>query len=220
MNTLPHEMAALPRRGRAVAFAIGCGVLAPLVYIVTDLLASASYPGYAAADQAVSELFAIGAPTSALVVRLFTVSSLLLAAFAWGLHSPAAGMRRRRLLSWLVFLNAADTLVLWNVFPMHMRGVAPTFTDTMHGVFAINPFPLLTMVVAAIESPRWFRICSIATIAFVGLTALSAFAFVPAFLAGQPTPMMGLAERAGQYAHQGWHAVFACVVLRRVRSPS
>lgn len=102
VSELPREFAVTPRRRGAIAFAVGCGVLAPAIYIATDLLAS----------------------------------------------------------------------------------------------------------------------FSIATIAFVGLTALAAFLFVPAFLAQQPTPGMGLAERAGQYAHQGWLAVFACVLLRRLRPRS
>lgn len=43
----------------------------------------------------------------------------------------------RRSLRWLAVmmaLNAANALVLWNVFPMHMRGTPPTFTDTMHAM--------------------------------------------------------------------------------------
>jgi hypothetical protein len=98
---------------------------------------------------------------------------------------------------------------------MHMRGVQPTLTDTMHGVLAINPFPLLTMIVAAVKLRGWFRWYSVATIAIVGATAASAFVLVPAFLAGEPTPWMGVAERTGQYVHQVWHAVFALALLRR-----
>jgi hypothetical protein len=37
--------------------------LAPLVYIVTDVIAGLRYPDYSFTAQAVSELFAIGAPT-------------------------------------------------------------------------------------------------------------------------------------------------------------
>ena len=45
-----------------------CGVLAPMVYVITDKFAGLGYPGYSFTAQAVSELFAIGAPTSHLVV--------------------------------------------------------------------------------------------------------------------------------------------------------
>jgi hypothetical protein len=53
--------------------------------------------------------------------------------------------------------NALNTLVLWNVFPLHMRGVAPTFTDAMHLVLAVNPFVLLSLVFGAAAFKGWFR---------------------------------------------------------------
>jgi hypothetical protein len=65
-------------------FLLACGILSPVLYTGTDILASMSYPGYSYRDQAVSELFAIGAPSSALVVPLFTLSSIALALFAAG----------------------------------------------------------------------------------------------------------------------------------------
>ena len=55
-----------------------CGLIAPLFYVATDILTGNLYPGYSFSAQAVSELFAIGAPTSRLVVPLLTVHSLVL----------------------------------------------------------------------------------------------------------------------------------------------
>jgi hypothetical protein len=63
---------------------LSCGVLAPVVYVATDALASILYPGYSFLEQAVSELFAIGAPTSRWVAPLFSLSSVLLLAFVVG----------------------------------------------------------------------------------------------------------------------------------------
>jgi hypothetical protein len=69
-----------------------CGIGAALSYVATDIVAGTVYSGYSFTDQAVSELFAIGAPTSRFVVPLFSLSSLLLAAFALGVWiSPANG---------------------------------------------------------------------------------------------------------------------------------
>jgi hypothetical protein len=67
-----------PASHRATVFLLACGILSPLLYDGTDILASMSYSGYSYRDQAVSELFAIGAPTSGLVVPLFTLSSIAL----------------------------------------------------------------------------------------------------------------------------------------------
>jgi len=47
-----------------------CGIAAAVIYVLTDVAAAASYPGFSYADQAVSELFAIGAPTSHFAVAL------------------------------------------------------------------------------------------------------------------------------------------------------
>ena len=43
---------------------LACGILASLTYVVTDIIASLRYPGYNFIDQTISELFAIGVPTS------------------------------------------------------------------------------------------------------------------------------------------------------------
>jgi hypothetical protein len=47
------------------------------------------------------------------------------------------------------------------------------------------------------------------------LFALSAFAFVPAFMANEPTPWMGISERSAQYATNVWYAALAVTLLRR-----
>lgn len=192
---------------------LACGAVGPLVYIGTDVLATRRYPGYSFSDQAVSELFAIGAPTSGLVVPLFTLSSALLLPFALGVWSSAGGNRAMRGMAWLIVGNALDALLLWNFFPMHMRGVAPTFTDIMHAILAINPFIPLTIVFALAACRGWFRLYSLATIVIMLAPATLAFSYVAALLANHPTPGLGLAERAGQYAHQLWQVVLALVLL-------
>ena len=109
-----------------------CGILSSLLYVGTDILAGTLYAGYRFTSQAISELFAIGAPTSRLVVPLFTLSSLLLAAFASGIWVSAGRNRALRVMALMMVGNAVNGLALWNFFPMHMRGAEATFTDTMH----------------------------------------------------------------------------------------
>ncbi len=91
-----------------------CGILSPLLWVGTDILAGTLYAGYSFTSQAISELFAIGAPTSGLVVPLFTVSSVLLAAFALGVWVSAGRNRALRVAALMVVGNAANGLVLWN----------------------------------------------------------------------------------------------------------
>jgi hypothetical protein len=196
---------------------LASGVVAAVVYPLADIFASMRYPGFSYRDQAVSELFAIGAPTSSLVVPLFTLSSALLLLFAFGIWMSANGDRRLKWMGAMMALNAIDALLLWNLFPMHMRGQEPTFTDLMHGALAIDPFLLAATVLGAIAFRGGFRVYTIATIIFTTILAFSGFSYVSAVVANQPTPWMGAIERTAQYATNLWYAVLAVVLLRRRR---
>ena len=196
---------------------LACGIAGAALYPLSDIVASTRYPGFSYRDQAVSELFAIGAPTSALVVTLFSVSSALLILFAVGIWMSANGKRSMKLMALMMSLNATDALVLWNFFPMHMRGSQPTFTDTMHGLLAVDPFLLAAIVLAAIAFPGRFRVYTIATIVFTSLLAMLGLSHVSAVFANQPTPWMGAAERASQYTMNLWYAVLAVWLLRENR---
>lgn len=193
---------------------LACGIFGALLYPITDIIAGNLYEGYSFDEQTVSELFAIGAPTSQLVVILFSLSSILLISFASGVWLSSGGNRRLRALSLMIFGNAVNSLILWNFFPMHMRGTPPSFTDIMHGVLAINPFVLISIVLGAIYFKNWFRYYSIATILLLLITAVSAFSKAPLVFENQPTPGLGISERVAQYGHQLWHAILAILLLR------
>ena len=211
----PHEQAWQGRRRGIVPGALlTCGILASLTYVATDVCASILYSGYSFSDQAVSELFAIGAPTSHIVVRFFTVSSGLVAAFALGVWRSSPHNRAQRVIAWMMLGNAVNSLVLWNFFPMHMRGTPPTFTDAMHGILAINPFVLLSVVFGVAAFKGWFRSYSAATVLVLLVPAVLSFSNITAFVANQPTPGMGLTERVSQYGYQLWQASLAVFLLR------
>ena len=212
----PVKASSILMDGRRVLLA--CGIVGAVVYPLADIFASTRYPGFSVRDQAVSELFAIGAPTSALVVPLFTSSSTLLLLFAIGIWLSAQGRRSLRAVAVLMALNALDAIVLWNFFPMHMRGVEPTFTDLMHGILAVDPFLLAATILAAIALPGTFRTYTIVSIVVTSLMAVLSVRFVPAFIANEPTPWMGALERASQYATNLWYAVFAAALLDRTPS--
>ena len=191
-----------------------CGIVAAVCYVATDIGGAVLYPGYRFTDQAVSELFAIGAPTSRIVVPLFTLSSLLLSAFALGVWLSSGHSRLVRLMAAMFAGSALVGTVLWNFFPMHMRGAQPTFTDTMHLILATNPFVLLSIAFAVAAFRGWFRIYTVATIVMLLLPAVFAFHYAPEVQANQPTPGLGLSERVGQYVYALWQSVLAIVLLR------
>jgi len=194
-----------------------CGIAGAALYPLADIFAATRYPGFSYRDQAVSELFAIGAPTSSLVVALFSVSSTLLFLFAIGIWMSARGRRLIRVMAVMMALNTLDALILWNFFPMHMRGSQPTFTDMMHGLLAIDPFLLAAVVLGAIAYHGWFRAYTIVTILFTSVLAVIGFSYISAVIANQSTPWMGAIERASQYAMNVWYAVLALMLLRQQR---
>jgi uncharacterized protein DUF998 len=204
-------------RRALLAVLLLCGVLSPAIYIGADVLAVRLYPGFSYADQGVSELFAIGAPTSGLVVRLFTISSTLLLAFAFAVWWSSNRSRLRRLTAVMLACSTINGLVLWNFFPMHMRGADRTMTDTMHLVFAANPFVLLSLIFGAAAFRNGFRVYTIATITVLLALAVYGFSHAPAAAANEPTPWMGLTERIAQYADGLWQIVLAVVLWRERR---
>ena len=193
---------------------LGLGIVAPLMFAGADLLAGSIYPGYSFASQAVSELFAIGAPTSGLVVPLFSIASLLSLLFAWGVWRAAKERRTVRAMAVMFAVSAVNGLVLWNFFPMHMRGAERTFTDTMHLALAANPFVPLSLVLGAVAFKQWFRAYSVSTIVVMLSLASLSFSYAPALDANGPTPWLGLTERLAQWTYGGWQIVLAIVLLR------
>lgn len=114
-----------------------CGIAGAALYPLADIAATSRYPGFSYRDQAVSELFAIGAPTSGLVVPLFTISSTLLLLFAIGVWLSANGRRSLRWLAAMMALNALDALVrarLRTPFGAALRGDARRRSVGMEGV--------------------------------------------------------------------------------------
>jgi hypothetical protein len=197
---------------------LACGMAGAALYPLADIFATTRYPGFSYRDQAVSELFAIGAPASKLVVALFSISTTLLLPFAMGIWRSANGRRSVQWVAVMMALNTLDALVLWNYFPMHMRGSQPTFTDMMHGLLAIDPFLLAAVVLGAVAFRGSFRVYTVATILFTSVLAMMGFSYVTAVFAGRPTPWMGAIERASQYATNLWYAMLAGVLVRERRS--
>jgi hypothetical protein len=194
-----------------------CGLASALVYVSTDLAAAAAYPGYSLTDQAVSELFAIGAPTSIFVVPLFSLSSALLLLFARGIVLSEPGSRNRRLLGAMFSASAIVSLLLWNFFPMHLRGAERTFTDTMHLLLATNPFVWATLLVSIVTFKNRLRWISIAAFLLVILPAVFSFRYAASLDAGLATPGLGLAERAAQYSYELWQFALALTLVRNAR---
>jgi len=82
---------------RAVPALLMCGILSSILYFAGEVAVSLSWPAYSYANQAVSELAAIGAPTRTAILALFTAYNALVVACALGVWLvPSACSRPRK----------------------------------------------------------------------------------------------------------------------------
>jgi Protein of unknown function (DUF998) len=223
---IPTHTTATSARDRASlarSTLLACGIVAALLYVATDVIAAMRSPDYHYTSQTISELMAIDAPTRPFVVTLFLVHDVLLIAFAVGVWRSAPTRALRVTASLLVAIAAIGVAAApW--FPMHLRGVEGSLTDTMHiastGAIVLCTFAAIGF--ASRAAGTWFRRYSIGTILMLfvagGLTGLQG----PRLAAQLPTPWMGITERIDAYGYLLWLAMLAIVLARTapVRRPS
>jgi hypothetical protein len=199
-----------------------CGILASALYIGTDILAAMRYEGYSYTARAVSELSAIDAPTRPLVVPLFLTHGVLQLGFGLGVWMSAGRRRGLRvaagLLAGIGLVDLAAPL-----FPMHLRGVEGTLTDTMHIILTSVTvlLILLTLGFSANAFGKRFRLYSYAAIVVLVVGGALAWLDAPRVAANLPTPWLGVTERINIYGYMLWMAVLAIALAsekRRLRN--
>lgn len=200
---------------RLLAFA---GVLMFALYIAMDVAASLAYDGYSYADQTISELSAIGAPTRSFWLVMGAFYQVLSFAFAFGVLAIAGDRSKVRIVGWLL-LAAAFTGPLWWFAPMHQREVLAadggTWQDTMHLVTgAISSILFFGMIGVGAFAFGWrFRSYSFITIGLMVVFGTLMNADVAKVGNNEPTPWLGIWERIAIEGAMLWEAVFAAVLL-------
>jgi hypothetical membrane protein len=176
------------------------GILSSLVYVAIDLVAAARYPGYSIVDQAISELSAIGAPTSRLWSAMSPIYGILILAFAVGVLRAARGNRALRITGSLLVAFGISG-VLWWFFPMHQRGTELTWQDTGHLVLGAATVLLILSYIGfgAFALDGRFRAYSFATMLALFVAGGVVFSWAERVAAGEPTPWLGLVERINIY---------------------
>ena len=140
-------------------------------------------------------------------------------AFGFGVLRSAQGKRSLRFMSLMIFANAVNGLLLWNLFPMHMRGDEISLIDLVLATLAATGgiFGALANGFGAVAFGRRFRLYSIGTIAMMFVPTILVFSFVPQVGANQSSPWMGLLERTAFAVYMQWQIVMAFILLRRGR---
>ena len=95
-----------------------CGILSPVLYAVSDVLAGMQWTGYSFRDQTISELAAIGAPSRPLLAVLLLIVYGLMLAFGIGIWKTSLKNRRLRVVGGLVVSVGIMALTVGQFAPM------------------------------------------------------------------------------------------------------
>lgn len=196
-------------------FLLSCGIIAPLLYVVTDVLLTLRWDGYSYRDQTISELNAIGSPTRTLSIVLGIAGYVLLTAFGVGVWRAAVANRRLRI--------AAGGLVTLGIlgcfgvpfFPMHVREAEETLTDTLHVAQLAVAAPLLFVIIGfgAAALGRQYRLYSAVTVLVMIAFGAWAGRYGANVANDLATPWVGIIERVSVFAYQLWFGAFAAALL-------
>lgn len=209
----------LPEDGRVERWRqplLTCGILAGVLYVAMTLFVGILWDGYSTADQTISELSAIGAPTRPVWMVLGTLYTALMIAFGW-IVWKSAPHRTLRIAGALLFTQAVFG-VFWP--PMHQRAVlaagGATLTDTLHVVWTIitSLFFMAALGFGAAGLGKRFCVYSLVTIAIMVACGAWAGTYAPDIQANLPTPGAGVWERINTSAFMIWIVVLAAALLR------
>jgi hypothetical protein len=191
---------------------LSCGILAPLLYLGTDLLAGKLIKGYSFSVQSISELGAAGSPTRPLVVALTLLESAFMIAFGVGVWMAAVNSILPRIVAGLFIVHALAGLVATLFFP-NRYGVRPEFATPGVLIMALSVLCFtLAIVFGAVAYHGWMRLLSIAIpVAYVLLATLR-FATAASSTA-ETVVLVGVQERTMAYSFLLWTIALAIYLL-------
>lgn len=211
------------KNAKFVRILLYCGIASSIIYLLTDVIANFIWHGYSFVDQTVSELFAIGAPSTSVVVPFFIVYGLLIYLFGAGIWLTAGNKRALRVVA--VLIIGKEVLGLFGTLfaPIHLRGVEATFSDTMHAIITASGvflFMFPAMIYGSMAFGKKFRIYSIVTMVLFIVFGSLAGMQGQALAQNLPTPFMGIWERINIYGYMIWIIVLSLLLLRSQKQSS
>ncbi len=191
---------------------LSCGILAPLLYLGTDLLAGKLLKGYSFSAQSMGELGAAGSPVRPLVAALTLVAGAFMIAFGVGVWRETGPSILPRIVAGLILGNAVTGLVATIFFPNRF-GVRPEFgTPGVLLMFLSVLCFVLAMIIGAVAFHDWMRILSIIIPTAYVLLAILRFATAASSAAGAAV-LIGTQERTMGYSFLLWTMALAIYLL-------
>lgn len=190
-----------------------CGIASSLWYVFINILVPLYYEGYSMVTFTVSELSAVNAPSRISWVLLCIFYPLLFAAFGWGILSTAAGRKALHRTGSVIILYCFFNLY-WP--PMHMRGVEPSLTDTLHITWAFITVIMMMaiMISGAAAAGNSFRMYTFTSIVLMMVFGILTGMESPNIPVNGPTPMIGVWERINIGLFMLWVILYSFAQLK------
>ena len=198
---------------KTISIFLFCGILSTAIYIVADSICALVYPGYSYTSQAISELSAIGSPTTQLWKMLTFLFDPLIMAFGLGVFLSSKKWLQKVTGTLLILFGISG--YAWLFFPMNMRGNIGSVSDTGHLVLSVITVILLTLILAFGSDTvgKKFRIYSIATILVMLFFGFLVGQMAPKVAAQESTPWMGIYERISVFSPMIWMSILAANLI-------
>jgi hypothetical protein len=196
-----------------------CGLLAPLLYVGSDILAGMSWEGYSFTSQAVSELRGIGAPTRAFLILILFIYAVLEIAFGSGIWK-AAGRKRALRTAGALLIGLGVLDLMGPLFAMNANETVGSVTNIIHILVTVLTVISILLIIGfgSTADGKWFRFYSLVTLLIVIVAGALTFLEIQRIAANLPTPWLGVKERINIYGYMLWMAMLAIVLLRNLRT--
>ncbi len=210
--------AAVMARPKAVIVSAILGMAGVVFYVASWVVAGIVTPDYDPLRQAISEIFAIGAPSgpAALVRASLIVSGLALVAFGWALDHGLPGSGRAA--PWVCATSGILTALIVVVpCTAGCPGVGSSTTDTLHAVVAGGGY-LSLMIVPLLAARRVRHHAPTFARWSVILGGVALAGFLLRNLGVEVAP--GLQQRAFNTIADAWYVVAGVYLIRRAWTAS
>jgi len=179
-----------------------CGILAPVVYVLTVFIGGIITPGYSHISQYISELIQTGALNKIILDPLFALYNVLVIFFGVGIFQYVRGEQKHERRSagtlgaiTLVIEGLAGFLTLF--FPQDPIGTQITNTGTMHIILASvsSLTTMLSMLLLGLRLRTIPALRNLGQYSFVFLAVVFVSGGFAARTIANPSPFNGLIER-------------------------
>jgi len=195
---------------------IYCGIVAPVLYVITAIVGAALHHDYSHIVNAISELISNGAPNKAILDIIFNIYNALLLAFAIGAYIALKNAPRLCRVAMGIFIAIQVLSFSWGFFPMDPLGTETTFAGNMHnilgGIVALATIIMPLLMGLGLRQMDGFQ--SYAGYAFITSAIIFVSGLTGVILAGQGIHVFGLFERITIGSYEVWIFVTALRLLK------